>query len=94
MPVSGEPTNLDSIRQEIVRRLDTLSLPLANRPKIFGGHGDNQLCDCCGAPIDRSDVLYETELEQGSERIVLSMHRWCFDIWMKESLARHGRADT
>jgi hypothetical protein len=92
MSVSGEPTNLESIRQEIVRRLDSLSLPLANRPKIFGGYGDNQLCDCCEAPIEGSEVLYETEMEQESERVTLSMHRWCFDIWMEESLARHRRA--
>lgn len=91
MAASGKPTDLDSIRQDIATRLDTLSLPLADRPKIFGGSGENQLCSCCGAPIASSEVLYEIEMEKGSERIVLSMHLWCFDIWMEESLARHNR---
>ena len=92
MPTSGEPTNRDSIRREIVMRLDTLSLPLADKPQIFGGYGEDQLCDGCGDAIGRSEVLYESEMEQGSERIVVTMHRWCFDIWMEESLARHARA--
>jgi hypothetical protein len=94
MPTSGEPTNLDLLRQEIARRLDTLSLPIANRPKIFGGRGENQLCACCGTPIANSNVLYDIEMDEGSARIDLPMHLWCFNIWMEESLVRHHQADN
>jgi len=76
------------LREEIARRLDTSSLPLAGQQKIFGGRGENQICDCCDRPIGVSDVLYEVELERATGTMLLAMHRACFNIWMDESRAR------
>jgi hypothetical protein len=89
MPVTSEA----ELREEIARRLDTMSLPVAGQQKMFGGPGNNQLCNCCDDLIPRGDVLYEVELDRGGSPIILAMHRRCFDIWMEESRSRHPRPE-
>jgi len=76
------------LREEIAQRLDTASLPLAGHQKLFGGQGANQVCDCCDACIGADEIIYEVEIESACGRMLLAMHRPCFDIWVEESRAR------
>jgi len=76
------------LREEIARRLDTSSLPLAGQHKIFGGRGANEICDCCDGTIGPSDVLFEVEVVRAAGTVILAMHHTCFDLWIEESRAR------
>lgn len=91
MPAPTEPTRLAVLHDRIGTRLDNGALPAAGTQKIFGGYGDRQLCAGCDERVLESDVLYEVEVQQEREVTVLCLHRWCFDIWMEESLVRRRR---
>jgi hypothetical protein len=76
------------LRAHIRWLLETGRLPLrAHNQKLFGGSGENQICDCCDRYISPGDVLYEVEAESpGHPR--LTMHLQCFQAWEMESHRR------
>jgi hypothetical protein len=49
-------------RADIRARLASGKLPLRSaKQKVYGGYGENQLCDICGGRIGKSDAAYEIE---------------------------------
>ncbi len=92
MSAPSNPAESTALRAQIALRLDNGNLPAAGNQKIFGGYGANQACDACGVTVLESEVLYEVEVQQEAEVIIIAMHRLCFDVWMEESLARRRRA--
>ena len=91
MSAPSNPADSTALRAQIALRLDNGNLPAAGNQKIFGGYGANQACAACDAPVLESEVLYEVEVQQDAEVIVIALHRRCFDLWMEESLARRRR---
>ena len=83
--LSDSPMDTE-LRAHVRQLLDTGALPLrSDNQKLYGGHGSNQICDCCGEIISTSDVLYEVE---SPEHSLLAMHRSCFEAWEGESQGR------
>jgi hypothetical protein len=79
-------------RADIRARLASGNLPPRSaKQKVYGGYGENQLCDICGGRIGKSDAAYEIEpykiepREQSSQTHVLAMHYACFAAWVVES---------
>jgi hypothetical protein len=79
-------------RADIRARLASGELPPRSATqKVYGGYGENQLCDICGRPIGTSDAAYEIEpyeiepREQSSRTHTLAMHYACFAAWVVES---------
>jgi|SRR5580698_4075969 hypothetical protein len=84
-------------RADIRARLTSGKLPPRSaKQKVYGGYGENQLCDICGGRIGKSDAAYEIEpykiepyetepREQSSQTHTLAMHYACFAAWVVES---------
>lgn len=78
------------MREEIVRRLDTASLPTAGTQRILSRRGGQQVCDCCDELCGDREIYYEIALERDGGVFALAMHRACLEIWMEESLNREA----
>jgi hypothetical protein len=79
-------------RADIRARLASGKLPPRSaKQKVYGGYGENQLCDICGGRIGKSDAAYEIEpyeiepCEQSTQTHTLAMHYACFAAWVVES---------
>src|SRR5262245_37303302 len=57
---------------------------VAERPRIFAGHGDSRPCSYCSLPIAAKDVQYEVENHppRQFEPTGLRFHIRCFDAWI------------
>jgi hypothetical protein len=58
-----------------------------DKPRIFGGLGDGQICACCHARIEPTDIQYDIDCKLGEAVHTLSMHLECFEVWEAESRA-------
>ncbi len=76
------------LRAHIRWLLEAGKLPLrAQNQQLFGGCGENQVCDCCDRRIAQDEVLYEIEIESPGH-LRLTMHLQCFKAWEMESRGR------
>lgn len=74
------------LHASIRTRLAAGELPLADNLKIYGGYGSDQICDGCGLPIARANIVYEVQVSvNASRRVELAMHLECFETWVAES---------
>ena len=79
------PSDIERLTH-IRARLTAGTLPrCTENPKVYGGYGEDQTCDCCGDPIQRKNVAYEVELQNSPDPKTLAMHLQCFGIWVEES---------
>jgi hypothetical protein len=58
-----------------------------DKPRVFGGRGDGQICACCHVRIEPTDVQYDVDCKLGAAVHTLSMHMGCFEVWEAESRA-------
>ena len=75
---------------EITRRVAAGLLPPAGHFRAFAGRSCGTTCDGCGQPIVRSDIQYEVDVMDASERLAgtVMMHAACHLLWLE--LSRDG----
>jgi hypothetical protein len=74
----------EALRILITHKLQDSRLPRTSIPRVFGGPGNGEACDACGAPITKDQMAIEgIALAAGGGR-PMQLHANCFQIWETE----------
>lgn len=71
----------EALRSLIRRKLADGRLPIDHIPRVWGGAGNDEVCDACDTPIGKNEFVMEGI---GEERKSLQLHVRCFQIWDAE----------
>lgn len=68
----------------IAQKLQEGRLPRKSVPRVWGGPGNGETCDACGAAITKNQLGIEgISLAAGGGR-PMQLHASCFQIWEAE----------
>jgi len=74
----------EALQIRIAHKLQDGLLPRDSVPKVFGGPGNGQTCDACGASITKEQLgIKGIALPAGGGR-PMQLHADCFQIWETE----------
>jgi hypothetical protein len=87
--------NPQAVRLLILVKLADGRLPLDSIPRVWGGHGNGEICQACEKIITNHEFVIEGISLAGS-KAPLQLHVGCFWIWEEErrpQLASRGVAE-
>jgi hypothetical protein len=74
---------LDALRLLILSKLADGRLPLHSLPRVWGGPGNGETCDACGAIVTKREFVMEATSLAGGRK-PLHLHAECFWVWEAE----------
>jgi hypothetical protein len=79
----------EALRLLILSKLADGKLPLESFPNVWGGPGNGETCDACGAIVTKREfVIAGVSLAGG--RKALYLHAGCFRVWEAERRPLYG----
>ncbi len=86
----------DALRTLIRQKLGDGRLPFNSVPRFWGGPGDGEVCDACGKPITKQQLVMEGIAsilsDRPKEKKPVQLHVTCFQIWDVERRALKSSA--
>jgi hypothetical protein len=71
-------------RRALIRsKLADGRLPVNSIPRVWGGHGDGEICDACEQVVTKDQLVMEG-ISLAGGRKPLQLHTECFYLWDAE----------